>query len=449
MKSQKIRLAVQLAFLIFLSWIGYRHQLLGGGPEGMPPVDALCPVGGIEGLYAYLKTGTWLRRLAPSSLVLFAGVVAMTVVVGRIFCSWICPLGTIGELSAKAARKLAITPRELPESVDRPARYLKYAVLALILFFTWKLGTLAWRNYDPWVAWMHLSAGWKEVVEKPWAYIVLFGAVIAASLWIERFWCRYLCPLGALLALGQKLSLVKIRRNDSSCIHCHLCHTSCPVNLNPEAKETENSAECIACGRCADTCPVEKTLSFGKKKKFFSSLAVGIVGLLLFFGFYGAARLSGEWTTYAPSTTEGVRNAAGGIYGWMTLHQVAETVKLTEEEVIAITNLPAGIPRDVSLKNIEGVNDEELRALLEAYLEKQKIEIPSSPQTTPQNPEEIKGSMTLSSIAETYGLAAEKILAEAGWPMDAPKDKPLKELAAEYKTEVSVIREAVKKLLKQ
>ena len=104
----------------------------------------------------------------------------------------------------------------------------------------------------------------------------------------------------------------------------------------------------------------------------------------------------------------------------MTLHQVEETVKLTEEEVIAITNLPAGIPRDVSLKNIEGVNDEELRALLEAYLEKQKIEIPSSPQTTPQNPEEIKGSLTLSSIAETYGLALGKILAER-MPMDAPK----------------------------
>ena len=85
MKSQKIRLAVQLAFLIFLSWIGYRHQLLGGGPEGMPPVDALCPFGGIEGLYAYLKTGTWLRRLAPSYIVLFACVVEMTVVVERIF----------------------------------------------------------------------------------------------------------------------------------------------------------------------------------------------------------------------------------------------------------------------------------------------------------------------------------------------------------------------------
>ena len=103
-----------------------------------------------------------------------------------------------------------------------------------------------------------------------------------------------------------------------------------------------------------------------------------------------------------------------------------------EEEVIAITNLPAGIPRDVSLKNDEGVNDEELRALLEAYLEKQKSRS-FVPPNNPSKPGRNKGSLTLSSIAETYGLAPEKILAEAGWPMDAPKDKPLKELAAEYK----------------
>lgn len=449
MKSQKVRLIVQISFLAFLTWVGYRHQLLGGGPEGVPPVDALCPFGGIEGLYAYLKTRTWLRRLAPSSLILFIGIVAITILVGRIFCSWICPLGTLGELSAKGARKLGITQRELPPSIDKPARYLKYIVLFVIIFFTWRLGTLAWRDYDPWVAWMHLSAGWGEMVEKPWAFIILFGTVIIASFWIERFWCRYLCPLGALLAIGQKLSFVKVRRNDSTCIHCHLCHKTCPVNLDPESKDVEKSAECISCGQCTDKCPVEQTLYFGIGKKKLSSFAIGITGLLLFFAIYGGARISGIWMTYAPSTVEAQINPAGGIYGWMTLKQVAETVKLSEEKVIEIAELPAEIPRDVSLKNIEGVNDEELRASLEAYFEKQMKQPAVESAAPPLNPEEIKGSMTLGDVAKMYDLEAESILKEVGWPLDASPDKPLKELAAEYQMEVSVIREAVKKLLQE
>ncbi|GAB1427491.1 hypothetical protein MASR2M17_09170 [Aminivibrio sp.] len=78
-----------------------------------------------------------------------------------------------------------------------PAEWLKYVILAVILYFTWTLGTLAWRPWDPWVSWMHLSAGWDEIVSSPWGYVVLFLLVIGAGVFIERFWCRYLCPLGA------------------------------------------------------------------------------------------------------------------------------------------------------------------------------------------------------------------------------------------------------------
>ncbi|WP_448807710.1 4Fe-4S binding protein [Aminobacterium mobile] len=452
MRSQKIRLATQLLFLAFLSWVGFQHQRVGGGPQGVPPVDALCPFGGFESLYSYIATGTWLRRIAPSSFVLFIGVVLMTIVVGRVFCSWICPLGTLGELSAKGARKLGIASRELPNYIDRPARYLKYGILFLIIFLTWKLGTLVWRDYDPWVAWMHLSAGWGEIAGKPWAFVILFGTVIAASLWIERFWCRYLCPLGAILALGQKLSLIKVNRQPSSCVHCHQCHIACPVNLDPEPKEVEKSGECLACGRCTDRCPVEKTLFFRWRKKSFSSLAIGFMGLALFFGAYAFGRLSGTWLTFAPAPKEvSQANPADKVYGWMSISQISEAVGLSEEEVIAIASLPSDIPRDVSLKKIEGVDDEEVRGALSLYFEQKGIPLATTGETPSKNlpnPDEIKGSVTLQTISQTYNIPAEKILEEAGWPLDASRDKALKELAVLYNSEVSVIREAIKKLLR-
>ena len=99
-------------------------------------MDALCPLGGLESIYSYLSSGTWLRRVAPSALVLFAAVVGITLLFGRVFCGWICPLGTIGEFSNLAAKKLGIRQRELPPALDRALKMLKYVVLAVILYST-------------------------------------------------------------------------------------------------------------------------------------------------------------------------------------------------------------------------------------------------------------------------------------------------------------------------
>ncbi|GAB1486067.1 hypothetical protein MASR2M79_11140 [Aminivibrio sp.] len=65
---KKIRYGIMIGFLLFLTWVGYRHQVLGGGPAGVPPVDALCPLGGLESLYTWIRSGTWLRRTAPSAM---------------------------------------------------------------------------------------------------------------------------------------------------------------------------------------------------------------------------------------------------------------------------------------------------------------------------------------------------------------------------------------------
>ncbi len=368
MRSKHVRLVVQLGFLAFMSWVGYRHQVLGGGPGGVPTVDALCPFGGLESLHIFLTSGEWLRRVAPSALVLFVGVVLATLVFGRVFCGWICPLGTIGGLSARAGRKIGIRRRAIPAAIDAPARFLKYLTLGAIVFFTWKTGTLVWREYDPWVAWMHLPAGVEGIVESPWGFAILLITVILASLiGIERFWCRYLCPLGGALAIVQKLSLVKIRRNEARCVNCHACGRECPVGLDPESKSVVTSAECIACGQCAERCPMPETLRFGTSRRYLSVLVVGILGAGIFLGVWGMAKVSGYWVTYAPpKATQEV--SAGAIFGWMTVAQAAKTVKLSEEDFIVAAGLASTVSRDVSLKKLPGVNDERMKTSIDVYL---------------------------------------------------------------------------------
>lgn len=446
MNSKRLRTFVQAAFLAFLTWVGYRHQVLGGGPGGVPPVDALCPFGGMESLYSFLSSGTWLRRVAPSSLVLLAIVLLLTLLFGRVFCGWICPLGTLGEWTSRLARRLKIRPRELPEAIDRPLRFLKYLVLAIIIAFTWKLGTLAWRPYDPWVAWMHLSAGFEAMAEAPWSFAVLFLAVIGASLFIERFWCRYLCPLGALLGPLQKLSLVKVNRAEEHCIHCHLCGKSCPVRLDPESVQVTTSAECLSCGRCVENCPREKALFLGRSTRKISVLALGVLGIGFYMGGYGLARTTNLWSTFAsPPAAQLETDPSSAIFGWMTLEKVGETVDLPVEEIIRITGLPAEAPRDRPIKEI--TDDEAFREALKTWFSSKEAPSTAEKPKTPPSPDEIRGSMSMQEVASTYGLEGKAVYEKAGWPADLPMDKPLKEIAAELGKEVSEIREAVAALV--
>ncbi len=444
-RSQWLRRGVQGAFLVFLLWIGYQHQLLGGGPHGAPPVDALCPLGGLEGFWSWITEGVWLRRLAPSVLILLGTVLALTLLFGRVFCGWICPLGTLAEGTAALGRRLGLGGRHLPSAVDRPLRWVKYAVLVGITALAWAWGTLAWREFDPWVAVMHLPAGWTALEESPWSFVVLGVMVLGAGLSIERFWCRYLCPLGGLLALFARFSAVKIHRSSESCIRCGACHRACPVDLDPQASDAVTSPECLACGRCAESCPVPATLDFSRESRRLSVLSVGLLTLLLFFGAYGTAKLMGWWqTTVNPADTAArAANPTEGVYGWMSLKQVAETVKLSPQEVLAIARLSPDTPLDVSMKKIPGVNDEAVREALAAHFATASSGGSTGAPAKIANPEEIRGTATLNDVAQAFSLDPSKILETAGWPGDSPRDKPLKEIGASLGKEVSEIRSAV------
>jgi len=195
-------------FFLFLLHVAYDHQAKGGGPRGTPSVKAYCPFGGIESLYQFLTTGGFIRRIEPSAMIMLADLVLLTLAFGRGFCGWIGPFGSIQEWLGLLGKRIFRKKFNPAGAWDRVLRYLKYVILAVIIALTWHMGTLLFRDYDPFLAFLHLGKG---IDELPWAYAAL-GLVLIGSLYIERFFCKYACPLGAVLGILGRVGLTKEQR---------------------------------------------------------------------------------------------------------------------------------------------------------------------------------------------------------------------------------------------
>ena len=435
--TQLVRLLILGAILLFMSWMGYRHQVMGGGPAGSPNVDSMCPFGGLETLYSWIKSGAFLRRIAPSSLILFLGTGVITLFAGRVFCGWICPFGAVNEFVSMTARALGIKQFKLSGGIDRAMRIFKYLLLAVILISTWYFGTLTFREYDPWVAWMHLTSA--EDLFTVSSLVLLL--TLFAGVFIERFWCRYLCPLGAALGLISKVSFVKVKRDTATCIGCSKCSKKCPMGLAVATETVQKNGECISCGNCESFCPVPDTMSeeaAGKKIRF---LTVGLLGLALFASVLTGAKISGHWRTFAPPSNVVTGNPVDGIFAWMTIEEAAKAVGLSASQVIEAGGLPKDTRTDISIKKLGTVNDEELKEALKNYLKEKKSSAVSA-----KDPQEIRGSAVLKEISEEYSLDIKLLLKTLNLPDDTDINTPVKDIMTSVGREVQEVRDAVKKL---
>jgi polyferredoxin len=252
----------------------------------------------------------WLAGVAvPAALLLSLATLGITALFGRWFCGWICPLGTLHQMMTKL-RGGSLSSR-LKRAVYSPRQRWKYLVLIGLL-----AGTLAGLNLIGWIdpfsllyrslatavfpalnsgshalfAWLYESdpgIGSVKVtkVSEPvyevlrsfllveglpqyyWGGLIgiIFGGILALNLWRNRFWCRYVCPLGALLGLVGKNPLLRLRKDNSACNNCRLCEAVCPAGANPdgssEHSDTWKPAECFFCWNCEAVCP-RQAISF-------------------------------------------------------------------------------------------------------------------------------------------------------------------------------------------
>ncbi len=308
--SQQIRRAVQMGFLVLNIWIGIefylfvRYYELGGlGPKvARPPgVEGWLPIASLMNLKALLVTGE-LPAHHAAGLFLLIAFLAISLLLRKAFCSWLCPIGTISEFLWKLGRGTFGKTWRLPRWADVPLRGLKYILLGLFLYAIGSMSAPAIRAFldGPY----GLIADVKMLNFFRYLSVtaaVVLGLLALASLFVQNFWCRYLCPYGALLGLLARFSPVRIRRYPNICIDCAKCAQACPSWLPVDRLTAIRSPECTGCYECVSVCPaagaLEMTLT---RRRRLPAWAMAAALAALFLGVVGYARLAGVWHSEIP-----------------------------------------------------------------------------------------------------------------------------------------------------
>ncbi len=224
-----------------------------------------CPFGGVEALYTYIAEGNMTCSLAVSNFYILAAVLAITLLLRRAFCGYMCPIGTISDWLGRGAAAVGLKPRTVRPGLDKWLGLLKYAVLFVVLFLTYRASELIFRGFDPCYA---LISRHGEDITK-WAYVIA-GAIVVGSLVVTMPFCRWLCPLAAVLSPFSRFGLVRVRRDAEACVDCGKCSAACPMGIPVDSVKEVTQARCMSCLDCVDVCPRrdEGAVTWGPPKRW-------------------------------------------------------------------------------------------------------------------------------------------------------------------------------------
>src|SRR5574340_515078 len=310
-RSQAIRRAFQLAFLLLNIWIAVefflfvRYYESGGATVWAPRppgVEGWLPIASLMNLKVWLLTGE-LPVLHPAGMFLLIAFLAISWLLRKTFCSWLCPVGTLSEWLWRLGRSTFGRNWRLPRWADILLRGLKYVLFGLFLYAVVGMPVAGIRAF--------LEGQYGVVADVKMLNFFRFmgvtaaatvGALVILSVFVQNFWCRYLCPYGAFFGLAALLSPTRIRRNTETCIDCAKCAKACPALLPVDKLVAIRSAECTGCLECVAVCPAANTLALSlPKRRAVPAWAVAAVIAVLFLGVCGYARWSGHWRTDLPS----------------------------------------------------------------------------------------------------------------------------------------------------
>ena len=261
--------------------------------------EAYCPMGGLQALATYLANNSLPCSMSSLQVMMGIALVAAVVLFSKLFCAFICPLGTVQDLISKARNAMHIKEIKIRNgsAADKVLRIVKYALLFWIFYMTVEASELFCKNLDPYYA---IATGFKGEITL-WMSIVSICLVVIGSFLVDMFWCRYLCPLGAIsnslkfwlwigvlfgayyvadvlganipwaVLLGAfcivgylleifharpKLQILKVQKNMATCNNCGLCVKKCPYHIDIKSfrNGVVDSVDCTLCGECVAAC---------------------------------------------------------------------------------------------------------------------------------------------------------------------------------------------------
>ena len=258
-------------------------------------------------------------------VVLLCAVLLFTIAFGRFFCGYACAFGTLGDaiyaLFTPLRKVLHIPARPLPAAAQRALQMLKFVVLVVICALCFTGVWVQVSGYSPWTAFASIIAGSIDGVQT--GALVVLGVIAVGMALVERFFCQFLCPLGALFSLMPVLPFSAFSRKRERCAKkCGLCKKGCPVAVFPDSGEFA-AGECIACGRCADGCPLENVALMragtvlderGRQHARFKIKGTGVVPVLL----KAAALLAVLWIAGALAGVPTFSEVTGVDFPWQS-----------------------------------------------------------------------------------------------------------------------------------
>lgn len=360
-----IRYVILAVILAAVTTEAYLHIALGG--DKSPSIHALCPYGALESFYNLIFAGTPISKIFSGTFVLLGLILLIALIFKRSFCGLICPFGTIQELFGLLGKKLFKKNFELPRKIDKPLRYLKYVILIVTIYYAWDTAGLWMSPYDPWAAYGHIGEGISSLYEEFLVGSILLIVTIIGSMLYDRFFCKYLCPMGAFYGIIAKLSFGKIVRDENTCVNCNLCTKSCPMNIKVSEQKVIKSSECINCQSCVLACPKKDTLQFKTFGKNVKPLVLIVIVVSIFFGGIAISKIAGIYEVTPAPVTSSTTLTPEEIKGYMTIEDVSVGLKMELDEVYKKLNIPTSVPKTTKLKDVKNfVPDFEVETAREA-----------------------------------------------------------------------------------
>ncbi len=264
--------------------------------------EAYCPMGGLQALTTFFVRGSLPCSMSMVQIVMGIVLAAAVVLFSKLFCGYLCPLGTVQDLLMKLRNTIGWRGIVVKNGTvaDKVLRVIKYVLLFWIFYSTATASELFCKNLDPYYA---VATGFKGEITL-WMSLISVAAVILCGFMVNMFWCKYLCPLGAIsnslkfwvwivvlvaayyllgtigvnvpwwallaafcvvgylleiLCGKPRLQVLHIMKNDSKCTHCGLCTKACPYGIDVAGCRAGavNAVDCTLCGECTAVCPVD------------------------------------------------------------------------------------------------------------------------------------------------------------------------------------------------